>query len=344
MAPAAVQTDSTLPRSDCSSDVSKGRISSLESDEFYYKEFNIRNLAISVTSGTAVAAGMVAFAFWFPFFLAPDAAKNTYHWAFYSYDAKVSHFDNSAWTYCTDYVLAVIMAWMAYSILRYSRPGVSDRLSNRSAALKMSYCISVLAGGYCHQNYTTLESRNSLSFRILWTICVGTVTGANCSMGMSGSEVIRKFQQHHRCCPLLLKVPVIPESFWLTLGLAITAVCAFGGMSFQRPACDIFIAGITQTPSSFYLMTFFYLVKHTRVQSSAKVIGFIGFILNAPLLPMYPLLVTYTNWSLASVNTLLHCWLCVAWSMQGYSLRHMIQAMVADRDEIIAKVKVTKSR
>ena len=183
---------SPLPRSDCSSDVSKERISSLESDEFYYKEFNIRNLAISVTSGTAVAAGMVAFAFWFPFFLAPDAAKNTYHWAFYSYDAQVSHFDNSAWTYCTDYVLAVIMAWMAYSILRYSRPGVSDRLSNRSAALKMSYCISVLAGGYCHQNYTTLESRNSLSFRILWTICVGTVTGANCSMGMSGSEVIRK--------------------------------------------------------------------------------------------------------------------------------------------------------
>lgn len=353
MPPTAVRADSTLSKSDSSCEdeywnesrepVLK-RISSLESDEFFSEKFDSWNLAISVTSGAAVAAGMVAFALWFPFFLAPYAATKTYDWAFYSYDPQISHFDNSAWTYGTDYVLAVVMASMAYSILRYSRPGVSDRLANRSAALKLSYCISVLAGGYCHQNYTTLESRNSLSFRILWTICVGTVTGASCSMGMSGSEVIRQFQQHPKCCPLLRKVPIIRESFWLTLGLAITAVCAWGGMSFQRPACDIFIAGITQSPSSFYLMIFFFLVKHSRVQPSAKVIGFVGFILNAPLLPMYPLLIQYTDLSLASVNTLLHCWLCVAWSMQGYSLRHMVQAMVADRDEVIAKIRVGKSQ
>jgi hypothetical protein len=303
-----------------------------------------RNLAKSVASGAAVAAGMTAFALKFPFLLAPDAASKTYDWAYYSYDSQLSHFDNSAWTYGTDYLLAVIMASLAYSIIRYSRPRVSDRLCNRSASIFLLYFASVMAGGFCHQNYITLEHRNSLSFRILWTICVGTVTGASCSMGMSGSEVLRQFQQHPNCEPLLRKVPVIPDSFWWTLGLVITAVCALGGMSFHRPACDIFIAGITQTPSSFYLMISFFLVKHPKVQLSGKVIGFVGFIFNVPLLPMYPLLVQYTDWSLASVNTLLHCWLCVAWSMQGYSLRHMIQALVADRDEIEARIRVTKSQ
>lgn len=322
------------------------KISSSDSDTSFDSDcgYDWMGLAVSVASGAVVAAGMTAFALWFPFFLAPHVAAKTYDWAYYSYDSKLSHFDNTAWTYGTDYLLALVMASISCSILRYSRPRVSDRLANRSASLLLGYCASVIAGGYCHHKYTTLEHRNMLSFRILWTICVGTVTGASCSMGMSGSQVIRQFQQHPKCNPLLRKLPVIPDSFWWTLGLGITAVCAWGGMSFQRPACDIFIAGITQSPSTFYLMIFFFLVKHPRVQLSAKVIGFIGFIFNAPLLPMYPLLVQYTDWSLASVNTLLHCWLCVAWSMQGYSLRQMIVVLTEDQDEMEANLRVEKIR
>jgi hypothetical protein len=52
---------------------------------------------------------------------------------------------------------------------------------------------------------------------------------------------------------------------------------------------------------------------------------------------MYPLLVQYTDWSLASVNTLLHSWLCVAWSMQGISMQHVIQALVNDEIPNVAK-------
>lgn len=50
---------------------------------------------------------------------------------------------------------------------------------------------------------------------------------------------------------------------------------------------------------------------------------YIGFIGNAPLLPLYPLLVQYTDWTLASINTLLHSWLLVMWGMQGLSLWHV---------------------
>lgn len=297
------------------------------------------NLLASIVSGCIAGALVTGFAVWFPFALAPVAASKTYFWAFYQYEDGLSYFDNTAWTYGTDYGLAVVMALLSASILRYSRPNVSDSLCNRSAGLLLGYCISVIAGGYCHQFYTTLEDRNSWSFRMLWTICVGTVSAASGCMGSSGTEVIRKFQQQPNCNPTLLRIPVIPESFWWAFGTLVTAVCAWGGMSFQRPACDIFIAGITQFPSTFYLMVFFFTVEHPKAELSARILGVIGFILNAPLLPMYPLLIQYTDWSLASVNTLLHCWLCVAWSLQGYSLRHMIQVLVATQDEEAARLK-----
>lgn len=347
MSPAAVRSDSTISTEDSTgfsdrdwadrspnsrySPLTKDFSSLLSVDEEGWGYWS--RLLTSIGSGAAAGAAVTGFAVWFPFALAPEAARKTYDWAFYQYDESLSHFDNTAWTYGTDYGLAVVMAVVAASIMVYSRPGVSDALCTRSAGLLLGYCISVIAGGYCHQFYTTLEDRNSLSFRLLWTLCVGTVSGASCFMGSSGTEVIRKFQQQPNCNPLLLRIPLIPESFWWSFGTIVTAICAWGGMSFQRPACDIFIAGITQFPSTFYLMVFFMTVQHPKAKLSARILGFIGFILNAPLLPMYPLLIQYTDLSLASVNTLLHSWLCVAWSLQGYSLRHMIQALVETRDE-----------
>jgi hypothetical protein len=334
--------------SDCSFSSDGGRqvrlksFSSFESSDSLESSGYYQTLC-SVASGGVAAAAMVGFSLWFPFFLAPVAASKTYDWAFYLYEPEISHFDNTVWTYGTDYALAVIMLFSVISILRYSRADFTDKLAIRSASLFLGYCISVTAGGYSHQFYTTLESRNSLSFRILWTICVGTVTSASCAMGMSGSEAIRLYQQRPTCTPLMAKLPIIPDSFWISFGLAITAVCAWGGLSFQRPACDIFIAGITQTPSSFYLMIYFYLADHAKVALSTRVFGMVGFIFNAPLLPMYPLLIQYTDWSLASVNTLLHCWLCVAWTMQAKSLREVTQALVAERDEKVAYVRAEKS-
>lgn len=287
----------------------------------------------SLMLGTLVGAAVTGFAVWFPFALAPEAAKKTYHWAFYNYEESISFFDNTVWTYGTDYGLAVIMVILATSILKLSRPGISDTLCNRSAGLLLGYCVSVMAGGYCHHYYLSVESRNSLSFRLLWTVCVGTVSAASGFMGSSGTEVIRKFQQQPDCDPMLLRIPLIPESFWWGFGAFVTAICAWGGFSFQRPACDIFIAGITQFPSTFYLMAFFMTARHRKTKLSPRIMGLLGFILNAPLLPLYPLLIQHTDWSLASVNTLLHSWLCVAWSLQGYSLRHMIQALIEVQSE-----------
>jgi len=358
--PMAIRADSTISNADSNCDYEDwsdstprsrpAMIKSLsswdESDEISPSSTRsyIYHLISWVLAGTAASVATNGFAYWFPHFLAPVAAKKTYDFAVYNYDPRISHFDNTAWTYGTDYALALVMGFVVYSIMRYYRPGVSDRLCLYSASLLLGYCVSVTAGGYCHQFYTSVESRNSISFRILWTICVGTVSFASASMGISGTEVVRQFQQQQKCSPYLKSLPVIPEPFWIAFGVFTTIVTAMGGMSFQRPACDIFVAGITQFPPTFYLMVFFALVQHPKVPYSARIIGIVGFILNAPLLPMYPLLIQYTDLSLASVNTLLHSWLCVAWSMQGYSLKLMIRALVAEREEIDAKTQVQKSQ
>jgi hypothetical protein len=349
-ADSTVSNTDSMSDSDCSESSSLQRrhplgkaSSSAESSSDSSGSSGLLNGLFHVALGAVVAAGTVGFSLWFPWFLAPEAATKTYDLAYYSYEPEISHFDNSAWTYGTDYALAVVMLGSAMSVLRYSTVNFTDRLSMYSAALLITYCTSVLAGGFCHQNYLTLESRNSLSFRILWTICVGSVTAAPCFMGITGSETVRLYQQRPDCSPQLRKLPIIPDAFWWSYGICVTAVCAWGGLSFQRPACDIFIAGITQSPSTFYLMIYFTLVKHSKVSLATRVIGNVGFILNAPLLPVYPLLIQYTDWSLASVNTLLHFWLCMAWSTQGWSLGDITRALVEEREEKKANVRMQKS-
>ena len=107
--------------------------------------------------------------------------------------------------------------------------------------------------------------------------------------------------------------------FWPIYGTYMAATCALGYISFKRPACDIFIAGITQAPSTFYCLGALGLRKWGEekkkkrdespiglVRLPYRLMFYIGFIGNAPLLPMYPLLVQYSGMSLAGINTLLH--------------------------------------
>jgi hypothetical protein len=285
-----------------------------------------------ITAGSILSVGVVAFSLIFPFLLAPKAAEKTYHFAFYDYDPDKSHFDNTFWTYGTDYILAAVMGIIILNIS--TAHSVSRKHAFRSRGLLMCYMVSVACGGYAHQFYTTLEDRNTASFRFLWTLCVGTVTAASGFMGVIGTELVRR-----DTCKSA--IPLIPEIFWIAYGVAGTLVVIVGGLSFQRPACDIFIAGITQSPSTAYVM--FSLASGLpvlRIHKVARVAGCIGFIMNAPLLPIYPLLVQYTDLSLAAINTMLHCGLCLAWGMQGLTLRHVEQALAGANGPPVTAVPV----
>jgi phage terminase large subunit-like protein len=278
-----------------------------------------------------------------------------------------SRFDNTFLTYGTDYGLALAMMVSAYAIAVKKKTSSSSCNNNNnnnkkndsfsssssssqqqqqqqqqqlvllqqqhifySRAMLLTYMLSVLAGGIAHQYFTTLQSRNHTAgaFRFLWTVCVGSVTAASGFMGSIGAVWARyDGQQEQRRRRVV--VVVLNEQFWMAYAVVVTAVVVAGGWSYQRPAADIFVAGITQFPSTFYIMYLLYTGLPTlRLSKAWRYAGLVAFIANAPLLPAYPLLCVYAtqHLSLGQVNLILHSNLLLAWCGQGRVLRAVTAA------------------
>ena len=305
-----------------------------------------------IVTAALLSASILEFSLWFPFVLPGlvTASKETYVPAFLVYDEENTQFDNTPWTYNTDYLLTIVMSILAIKCILAR--GDDDQKNQRSlrlrlysASLLICYAISTLAGAWAHQHFTTVESLNTTRFRILWFICVGNVTFASCYMGLIGREVIRNFG-----VPGI--VPVGPWWFWPVYGCYMAAACGLGYISFKRPACDIFLAGCTQYPPTFFLIGALIFRKWPQKSDKRVVVGkesaiemvnkvhrimyYVGFISNAPLLPVYPILVQYTDMTLGGINAFLHSWLLVAWSMQGISLIHLCKAVSTGEKRIEA--------
>jgi len=290
-----------------------------------------------------LSVSVLEFSLWFPFVLPglTSAAAKTYIPASFVYDDEHTKFDNTPWTYNTDYLLTIVMSILAIQcILARSDDAQKNRRSLHlrlySASLLICYAISTLAGAWAHQHFTSVESLNTTRFRMFWFICVGNVSFASCYMGLIGREVQRHFG-------VAGAVPTGPWWFWPAYGLYMAVTCGLGYISFKRPACDIFIAGVTQFPSTFYCVGALGFRKWPQQTSKKVLVGketsielvskmyramyYIGFISNAPLLPVYPFLVQYTDWTLGGINAFLHIWLLVAWGLQGISLVHLCKAV-----------------
>ena len=335
---------------------------------------------VSIILCIVCTAFSMEFSIRFPHFLS-TAARMTFSHAWYQYDPSKTFFDTTILTYGTDYIIFILMVYasyrcafatdsstgssssgtsgMKYSIRSSTSHGnfiSSKRLRLRSAALLACYAISVLAGGYAHQFYVTFEDLQTTSFRILWTICVGSVTLAGGFMGMCGSEICRIFlhessfyptphtkslseeqnevmdaeeeDEKKRIFVALWTIPRIPDSCWILYGVYMTLYCIAGGISCFRPAADIFLAGVTQFIPTCYceLIMLSHLWKNgdslwpPTIPKSTRYIFYYGFILNAPLLPLYPYLIHHTTLTLGAVNALLHLNLTISWGMQAISL------------------------
>jgi hypothetical protein len=287
-----------------------------------------------------LSVSVLEFALWLPYVLPglTSAAVKTYIPASFVYDEQ-TRFDNTPLTYNTDYLLTAVMSILAIQcILARSDDAQKNKRSLHlrlySASLLICYAISTLAGAWAHQHFTSVESLNTSRFRMFWFVCVGNVSFASCYMGLIGREV----QTHFGAA-----VPKFPWWFWPAYGCYMALTCGLGYISFKRPACDIFIAGGTQFPSTFYCLGALGLRKWPQQNSKKVAVGketsielvstmyramyYIGFISNAPLLPIYPFLVHYTDMSLGGVNAFLHTWLLVAWGLQGISLVHLCKAV-----------------
>jgi hypothetical protein len=298
----------------------------------------------SVPAGVVVAGVVALFSTHLPFWLDTthnrEASTAVYRTAFYRYDPEISHFDNTILTYGTDYGLALAMILSAWYLTKSSNnrnssvsPSKDTTISQqlllshewRSRGMLLTYMLSVTAGAVAHQFFNTIESRNTWPFRLLWTICVGSVTAASGWMGSIASAWAAYDQQWHGSI-----FPVIPVPFWVSYSVTVTVIVMLGGWSYQRPAADIFVAGITQFPSTFYVMTLLWRGLATvRLSRQWRWTGMVVFILNAPLLPLYPLLVYCTDLSLGQVNAVLHTNLLLAWSGQG----RVLKAVAAGLDQ-----------
>jgi hypothetical protein len=296
-------------------------------------------------SGIVVGVPVAAFSLLFPLLLFPQAAIPTYQVASYKYDPHISFFDNTLLTYGTDYLIAVAMIWHIVSFpqpppltARTAAGGGGEhqhgqnshcmmrytKIAFHSKGLLASYAASVLFGGLCHQFYTSIDMRQTWHFRLLWTICVGFVTVAPGFMGAIATELVRQDAQLK-----LAVLPAIPAWFWTGFASTVTMATIAGYFSFQRPACDIFVAGVTQFPTTFYLMAMLAigLPSYANLTRTTRYAGLIGFILMSFTLPSYPLAVQYTDLSLGQVNGILHVVLLTAWSLQGMTLRRICHAL-----------------
>jgi hypothetical protein len=296
-----------------------------------------------VLSAAFLSVSVLEFSLWFPFVLPglTSAAAKTYIPAFFVYDDEHTKFDNTPWTYNTDYLLTTVMSILAIQcILARSDNDQKNQRSLRlrlySASLLICYAISTLAGAWAHQHFLSVESLNTSRFRMFWFVCVGNVSFASCYMGLIGREVQRHFGVSGA-------MHMGPWWFWPAYGCYMSLTCGLGYISFKRPACDIFIAGCTQFPTTFYCLAALGIRKWPQQNSKKVAVGketsielvspmyraiyYIGFISNAPLLPVYPILVQYTDMTLGGVNTFLHTWLLLAWGMQGISLVHLCKAV-----------------
>lgn len=220
------------------------------------------------------------------------------------------------------------------------------------------YAVSVLAGGLSHQFFTTLDMLNSFYFRVMWTITVGNVSAAGGFIGFIGACMGRYFASSRHW---INSVPLLSGLYWEFWGCAMTVAVLFGAMSFFRPACDIFIAGTTQFCATAYvcLILVTRMIRYDandklcplpvrnkeveisfltagarsedasfeKVRLSTRIIFIVAFLGNAPLLPLYPELLS-TGMDLGTINTILHCWLCTTWGTQFISLKQIVESQL----------------
>jgi len=298
----------------------------------------------SLGFGALAGIANYQFASRFPFLVMAKEAKATYIPAYYSYDPQESRFCASAWTYVTDYVLGAQMIYLAHKILKGASSvsstskslspvdnRTSVRLKHLGSALMSMYAVQFTVAGILHQFMGSFESRNTMVFRILWTVVVTMVSASGGVIGAFASELARE-GLHLRHVP--------SDWFWIGYTTLVTAITFSGIMSYQRPAVDTFIAGTSQAGSTFFLVGIVALMGSMNRRSNGEAKNkflsmldttqcIVGFLMNGFLLPVYTLALYHTNISIPQLNTTMHSWLFICYTLQGLSLSKIVNVFAA---------------
>jgi len=334
----------------------------------------------SLGLGALTGIGSWQFALAFPFWITPKAAGSTYIPAQFDYKADLeSLFCQSPWTIYTDYALGAVMTLLALGIHKsapvqkqmwtlYSKPPIVGYSYNRSPELRklkhlgttlmICYAVQFTVAGVLHQFYGSLDQRNTLLFRVCWTIVVTMVSASGGVIGAIASELVR-YQ---------LRISRVPgDLFWIGYTVLVVGVTFAGLISYQRPAADTFIAGTSQALSTFFVIGAVLFLggnpllrlwggdtpaaggggavaqkaaaaaKHDdddddddddygiELGIPDKVRCVLGFLMNSLLLPGYALTLYLTDTPVHVINTVMHSWLCLCYTLQGLSLSKIVK-------------------
>jgi len=268
---------------------------------------------------------ILGFARVFPPLTAVFSGKGLYTYAGFTYGPG-TEFDTTFLTWGTDYLIAVVMGRFAWNIYKCTRNQRNARLILASTLLIGSYSLSTLAGALAHHFMST--KLNTALFRTTWRICVGSVAAAGGFMGAAATELAKQpvrpegATDEERRAALNFTMPVVPQFCWVAYSLFFFSVDMTGFFSMKRPACDIFLVGVTQAPPTVYLVCVLYARKSwTRfnVGKRTRRILLFGALVNILLLPGYDFM-NSLNPPLGVANLILHSTLLVSWGSQAFSL------------------------
>merc|ERR1719265_1768910 len=101
----------------------------------------------------------------------------------------------------------------------------------------------------------------------------------------------------------------LPDKACMAWGVALASIAALGGFSCSRPACDIFIAGTSQTFPTFFLIL--SLLSWQPLAPEVRLCS-IGLLTNCPLVFLYPWFVQKSGLALGTINvSYMACWPCL---------------------------------
>ncbi|CAD7945641.1 unnamed protein product [Amoebophrya sp. A25] len=244
-----------------------------------------------------------SFSVWFSIFFATSYAEWTDHSfgpgfgvydqserARWHYTHGKTFFDNTIWTWGSDYLLTVITWYCGIRLITKSAEdswrikwiwpssgGSGDTLVNyadRYPSVRLLLASTVflngmatLSGALAHQHFTPedLVDGPPLVFRFLWTICLSSVAFSGWTSAVIGYEVAVVSFANRR--PLLAKMfGAFSPGCWLWYTLIGASAAAYGEYSCSRPAADIFLVGVTVSMPQLYLIlvTIAVAIDNTR--------------------------------------------------------------------------------
>lgn len=293
------------------------------------------------------------------------AAQQTFIPAYYQYDAENTYFDNTFLTYGTDFIIGFFMSYASYKCYS-TRVPLGYKASALFGCYAISVFCGGYAH-YTFLDLESLNTMVFRLWWIACVGTVTAAGGFMGMCGSDVSKFflqklkLQEEKQNGQCTVNVNIVQkrfpfswiIVSDSLWWYYGIFMTVICIMGEISYKRPACDIFAAGTTQfiptvccelsllsirwkdaipllegkTKTSSTTETTTTDLESHYINKKVRILFYIGFLLNAPLLPSYPMLVQYTNLSLGVVNALLHLNLTFAWGMQAWSLYHICLVM-----------------